>query len=78
MKKGAYHTMTIKTNWSEMNTIDFYCERILEAAKSEELTLLDLARCAARFSVIAKLFQDTLARTQDEIMVEVSDGTNKK
>ncbi len=70
--------MTTKTNWSGMNTIDFYCDRILAAAKSEELTLLDLARCAARFTVIAKLFQDTLSRTQDEIMVEVANGTNKK
>ncbi len=61
-----------------MNTIDFYCDRILKAAKSEDLTMLDLARCAARFKVIAKLFQDTLARTQDEIMVEVSNGTDKK
>ncbi len=70
--------MGTKSDWSGMNTIDFYCDRILAAAKSEELTLLDLARCAARFTVIAKLFQDTLARTQDEIIVEVSDGTDKK
>ncbi len=70
--------MGTKSDWSGMNTIDFYCDRIIEAAKSEELTLLDLARCAARFSVIAKLFQDTLSRTQDEILVEVSNGTDKE
>ncbi len=70
--------MTTEIKWSGMDSIDFHCDRIIKTAKSEELTLLDLARCAARFSVIAKLFQDTLSRTQDEIMVEVSNGTDKK
>ncbi len=72
--------MTTKTNWSGMNTIDFYCDRILEAAKSEELTLLDLARCAARFKTIAQLFQDTLSRTQDEIKADIRKefNANKK
>ncbi len=60
--------MGTEIKWEGIDTIDFYCDRILEAAKSGELTMLDLARCAARFSVIAKLFQDTLDRLKEEVI----------
>ncbi len=56
--------------WTPINRIDFYCDKILGAMKSEDLSLLDLALCAARFSSIAKLFQDTFERTQDEVKEE--------
>ncbi len=70
MRKEAYPIMAKK--WTGMDRIDFYCDKILRAMKEEDLTLLDLSRCAARFSMVAKLFQDTLARTQDELNVEAA------
>ncbi len=64
---------------SGMDMINLYCEKILEAMKIEDLSLLDLALCAARFKTIAQLFQDTLARTQDEIKEEIrADKKGKK
>ncbi len=63
-----------------MQLVDFYCKKIVKVATSADLTLLDLAVCAARFKTIAQLFQDTLSRTQDEIKEEIRKefNANKK
>ncbi len=55
--------------WTGMNRIDHYCDKILEAMKTEDLSLLDLALCSARFETIAKLFQYTFDRTQEEVTI---------
>ena len=75
--------MTSKIDWHNgMELIDKYCYKIIETLKTEELSLLDLARCAARFCSIGKLFQDTIDRLQDDINADLrkkgKDGTNKK
>ncbi len=76
MKKEAYLIMTIKNEWVGMQLIDYHCRRIVEIATSADLTLLDLAICAARFKTIAQLFQDTLSRTQDEIKEKTKEEFN--
>ncbi len=65
--------------WTPINRIDFYCDKILGVIKEEDLSLLDLATCAARFSTIAKLFQNSFDRTKEEIEVEyhANKGRNK-
>ncbi len=46
--------------------IDRYCNLIVKALHDEELTMLDLARYAARFRTIAQHFQNSLDRLQED------------
>ncbi len=68
--------MTIK--WSGMDKIDHYCENIVKVIKLKEMSMLDLARCVARFKTFALLLQATIDRIQEERSAELRSKGKKK
>ncbi len=58
--------MINKTVIDVVDKIDVHCNKILKILKKEELSMLDLARFAARFKMMGSLFQSTLDRLQEK------------
>ncbi len=58
--------MINKTVIDVMDGVDSHCNEILRILRKNEMSMLDLARCAARFKTMSRLFQTCLDRLQEK------------